>query len=126
MAHDMQLLQGLWKHINCESPMGADDPDTVRQRAQNVSREQKRVQMARARACETARKYHAEGKQLPKGLANFLKGINIGVHILNPVIGIPLRSTAPASGPPSASDRTATAGPAALTISELLRNRIDK
>ena len=83
MVHDMQLLRGLWKRINCESAIDADDADTVRQKAENANREKRRVEMARVKACETARRYRAEGKPLPKGLANVLKGINIDAYTLN-------------------------------------------
>ena len=87
--------------------------------------------MARVKACETARRYRAEGKPLPKGLANFLKGINIDAYTSNRVVqGMAPRPTAlaPASAA-TARARSATPleGPAASgTISELLRNRFDR
>ena len=128
MVHDMQLLRGLWKRINCESAIGADDADTVRQKAENANREKRRVEMARVKACKTARRYRAEGKPLPKGLANFLKGINIDAYTSNRVV----RRMAPrptALAPASAATARARPpeGPAPSgTISELLQNRFDK
>ena len=131
MVHDMQLLRGLWKRINCESAIGADDADTVRQKAENANREKRRVEMARVKACETARRYRAEGKPLPKGLANFLKGINIDAYTLNRAVQRlaprPMVHAPASASTAQARSATPPEGPAASgTISELLRNRFNR
>ena len=53
----------------------------ARQMAENIRREKRWVELARVKACEAAHRYCAQGKQLLKGITNFLKGININVHM---------------------------------------------
>jgi len=73
MNRDMQLLRDLWKRINPESAIGADDSATNEIKNRNQRAELERIERAKKTAQTQVAAAKANGTlyKLPRGLAHF-------------------------------------------------------